>query len=116
MKPHAEFLEAAPKFDAPAVWLQGKRTQRIPGSITGVELQSPFNDAVKTIYDSSETNPVAFSHGLAILYWVLMTVKNPVTSLADQPLLNAARVVITGNPTDGWTLVDRKGTPVPAPR
>jgi broad specificity phosphatase PhoE len=106
----------APKFEAPTVWLQGKRTQRIPGSITGVELQSRFNDAIKTIYDSGETNPVAFSHGLAILYWVLMTVKNPVRFLADQPLPNTAHAVITGNPTDGWTLVDWNGTPVPAAR
>jgi broad specificity phosphatase PhoE len=98
------------------VWLHGKRAERIPGSINGLELQSRFNDAIKTIYDSGETNPVAFSHGLAILYWVLMTVKNPVMSLADQPLPNTAHVVVAGNPTDGWTLVDWNGTPVPASR
>ena len=106
----------APKFSAPTDWLQGKRADRIPGSINGFELESRFNDAVKTIYDTGETNPVAFSHGLAILYWVLMTVKNPVMSLSDQPLPNTAHVVLTGNPTDGWTLVDWNGTPVPASR
>jgi broad specificity phosphatase PhoE len=51
----------------------GDRPARIPASVNGVEFQSRFNEAVKSIYDSGETNPVAFSHGLAILYWVLMT-------------------------------------------
>lgn len=68
---------------------------------------------MKSIYDSGETNPVAFSHGLAILYWVLMTVKNSDLSLAEQPLPNTAHVVVAGNPSDGWTLVDWNGKAVP---
>jgi broad specificity phosphatase PhoE len=102
----------APRFPAPVAWLRGDRSARIPGSVTGVEFQSRFNEAVKTIYDSGETNPVAFSHGLAILYWVLMTVKNPDMALASDPLPNTAHVVVTGNPTDGWTLVNWNGRPV----
>jgi broad specificity phosphatase PhoE len=102
----------APRFPAPSAWLHGDRSARIPGSVTGVEFQSRFNEAVKTIYDSGETNPVAFSHGLAILYWVLMTVTNPDLSLANDPLPNTAHVVVTGNPTDGWTLVNWNGRPV----
>jgi broad specificity phosphatase PhoE len=102
----------APRFPAPSAWLHGDRSARIPGSVTGVEFQSRFNEAVKTIYDSRETNPVAFSHGLAILYWVLMTVTNPDVSLANDPLPNTAHVVVTGNPTDGWTLVNWNGRPV----
>lgn len=43
-----------------------------------------------------------------------MTVKNPNMSLANDPLPNTARVVVTGNPTDGWTLANWNGTPVPA--
>jgi broad specificity phosphatase PhoE len=106
---------SAPKFPAPTAWLHGDRTARIPGSINGDEFESRFNDAVRTIYDSGETNPVAFSHGLAILYWVLMSVKNPDMSLANDPLPNTAHVVVTGNPTDGWTLANWNGRPVPAP-
>jgi broad specificity phosphatase PhoE len=102
----------APRFPAPAAWLRGDPAARIPGSVNGVEFQSRFNEAVKTIYDSGETNPVAFSHGLAILYWALMTVKNPDMSLANDPLPNTAHVVITGNPTDGWMLVNWNGRPV----
>jgi broad specificity phosphatase PhoE len=102
----------APRFPAPAVWLHGDRSARIPGSVNGYEFRSRFSDAVKAIYDSGETNPVAFSHGLAILYWVLMTVKNPDMSLADVPLPNTAHIVVTGNPADGWTLVNWNGRPV----
>jgi broad specificity phosphatase PhoE len=105
---------SAAKFAAPAVWLRGDRSVRIPGSINGDEFETRFNDAVETIYDSGETNPVAFSHGFAILYWVLMTVKNPDMSLANDPLPNTAHVVVTGNPTDGWTLANWNGRPVPA--
>jgi broad specificity phosphatase PhoE len=104
----------APTFAAPVAWLHGNRTARIPGSINGDEFQARFNDAVKTIYDSGETNPVAFSHGRAIAYWVLMTVKNPDMAVANNPLPNTAHVVVTGNPTDGWTLANWNGTPVPA--
>ena len=109
-------LEAnAHSYPAPQVWLTGDRTARIPGAINGEEFESRFSDAVKTIYDSGETNPVAFSHGEAITYWVLMNVKNPVMSLADPLLRNTGHVVVTGNPTDGWTLNDWDGTTVSAP-
>ena len=46
---------------------------------------------------------MVFSHGEAILYWVLMNVKNPNLALADSPPPNTAHVVVSGNPTDGWT-------------
>ena len=106
---------SATTFAAPMAWLHGDRTARIPGSINGDEFQARFNDAVRSIYDSGETNPVAFSHGLAIAYWVLMTVKNPDMALAKNPLPNTAHVVVTGNPTDGWTLANWNGTSVAAP-
>jgi len=39
-----------------------------------------------------------------------MNVKNPKDSLAaSHPLPNLGRVVITGNPVTGWTLVDWDG-------
>jgi broad specificity phosphatase PhoE len=104
----------APNYPAPGVWLHGDRAARIPGSITGNEFESRFSAAVKTVYDSGQTNPVVFSHGEAIMYWVLMTTKNADLSLANNPLPNTAHVVVTGNPTDGWTLADWNGTPTPS--
>jgi broad specificity phosphatase PhoE len=104
----------APRYPAPGVWLRGDRAARIPGSITGNEFESRFNDAVKTIYDTGETNPVVFTHGEAITFWVLMNAKNADPGLANNPLPNTAHVVLTGNPTDGWTLADWNGTPIPA--
>jgi len=106
----------APQYQAPTAWLHGDRIARIPGSITGDEFESRFNDAVTVIYDSGQTNPVAFSHGEAIMYWVLMNATNADASLLEKDALpNTAHVVVTGNPLDGWTLVNWNGTPVRAP-
>lgn len=51
-----------------------------------------------------------FSHKFAIEYWTLMNAKNAKdTLLTSHPLPNIGRVVITGNPVTGWTLVDWDG-------
>ncbi len=95
---------------APTDWLNGDVRDSIPGSISGQEFNSQFNTAIRKIYDSGHSKPVAFSQGTAIMVWTLMNVKNPKSSLlTSHPLPNAGRVVITGNPMDGWTLVDWDG-------
>ncbi|OOK65388.1 phosphoglycerate mutase family protein [Mycobacterium kansasii] len=95
--------------------MHGDRAARISGSISGDEFEARFNAAVETIYDSGQTNPVVFSHGEAIMFWVHPT-KNADLSLANNPLPYTAHVVLAGNPTDGWTLVDWNGTPAPSRR
>ncbi|MGO9152618.1 histidine phosphatase family protein [Mycobacterium sp.] len=98
----------------PTRWLQGDRAARIPGSIDGNEFEARFDDAVQNIYDSGELNPVAFSHGGAIMLWVLMNVHNPDRSLlTSKQLPNLGRIVVTGNPTDGWTLTQWEADPPP---
>jgi len=99
---------------APAEWLNGDVKDAVPGSISGVEFNNDFTNAVQKIYDdakrSGKTNPVAFSHAEAIMYWTLMNVKNPKDSLATtHPLPNLGRVVVTGSPSMGWTLLDWDG-------
>jgi broad specificity phosphatase PhoE len=95
---------------APKDWLNGDRRDAIPGSISGNEFNDQFSAAIQKIFDSGHTKPVAFSHGTAIMIWTLMNVKNPKDSLLDShPLPNVGRVVITGSPTTGWTLVDWDG-------
>lgn len=95
---------------APADWLNGDVRNRIPGSVSGKEFNDRFTAAVQKIYDSGHQNPVVFSHKFAIAYWTLMNVKNAKTSLlASHPLPNIGRVVLTGNPMNGWTLVDWDG-------
>ncbi|MDV3123706.1 histidine phosphatase family protein [Mycobacterium sp. 21AC1] len=94
-------------FAAPEQWLRGDRSARIPGSVDGNEFDARFDDAVQRIYDTGDDNPIAYSHGGAIMMWVTMNVKNPDPArLLTEPLDNTGRVVVTGNPTDGWTLVD----------
>jgi broad specificity phosphatase PhoE len=101
-------------FVAPRRWLQGDRSARIPGSVDGNEFDARFDEAVQRIYDSGEQNPVAFSHSAAIMVWVLMNVRNRDPSLlSTQPLPNLGRVVLTGNPSDGWTLTEWDADPPP---
>jgi broad specificity phosphatase PhoE len=107
-------VATAPRNNAPDAWLTGNWAERIPGAANGYEFDARFDDAVKTIYRSGETNPVVFSHGLAIYYWVLMNAKNANAAVGQPPLRNTAHVVVTGNPTDGWTLADWDGYPTPA--
>ena len=95
---------------APADWLNGDLQDAVPESISGHEFNDQFSAAVQKIYDSGNTKPVAFSHAEAIMYWTLINVKNPKDSLAtSHPLPNLGRVVITGSPAMGWTLLDWDG-------
>jgi broad specificity phosphatase PhoE len=95
---------------APADWLNGDIKDAVPGSISGEQFNDRFSAAVQKIYDSGNSRPVAFSHAESIVYWTLMNVKNPKDSLAtSHPLPNLGRVVITGSPALGWTLVDWDG-------
>jgi broad specificity phosphatase PhoE len=95
-------------------WLQGDRSAQIPGSIDGNQFEARFDDAVQHIYDSGELHPVAFSHAAAIMLWVLMNVHNPDRSLLiNKPLPNMGRVVVTGNPSTGWTLAEWNANPPP---
>jgi broad specificity phosphatase PhoE len=95
---------------APADWLNGDIKDAVPGSISGEQFNDQFTAAVQKIYDSGNSRPVAFSHAQSIVYWTLMNVKNPKDSLAtSHPLPNLGRVVITGSPALGWTLVDWDG-------
>jgi broad specificity phosphatase PhoE len=95
---------------APADWIKGDVTDSIPGSISGKEFNDQFTGSVRKIYDGGRTKPVVFSQGAAIMVWTLMNVKGAKDSLlTSHPLPNVGRVVITGNPMTGWTLVDWDG-------
>ncbi|OBI06004.1 histidine phosphatase family protein [Mycolicibacter heraklionensis] len=95
---------------APLAWIQGERTAAVPGSIDGNQFNDEFGAAVQQIYDAGEANPVAFAHGVSIMTWTLMNVKNPRDELlTSHPLPNLGKVVITGNPATGWKLVDWDG-------
>lgn len=95
---------------APADWLKGDLQDSIPGSVTGKEFNDRFTAAMQKVYDSGRHNPVVFSHKFAIEYWTLLNAKNAKdTLLTSHPLPNIGRVVISGNPMTGWTLVDWDG-------
>ncbi len=97
---------------APMRWVSGDRAARIPGSIDGFEFDARYDDAVRRIYDSGDTNALAYSHGAAIMMWVAMNVRgvDPATFLTA-PLQNTGYFVIRGNPVDGWDLVSSRMDP-----
>ncbi|BDE12533.1 MULTISPECIES: histidine phosphatase family protein [Mycobacterium] len=96
---------------APTHWVvDGDVQNAIPGSINGSDFNSQFSAAIRKIYDSGHHKPVVFSQGNAIMVWTLMNVKNPKTGLlSTHPLPNVGRVVVTGSPTTGWTMVEWDG-------
>ena len=107
-------LDLKAMFGAPMRWLQGDRSARIPGSLDGNEFDARFDEAVQHIYGSGEQHPVAFSHVGAIMLWTMMNVRNADSSLLmSKPLPNMGRVVVTGNPSDGWTLTEWDADPPP---
>jgi broad specificity phosphatase PhoE len=94
----------------PQAWLRGDRRFGIPGSEDGDEFNGAFTNAVQKIYESGDDKPIAFSSGLAVMMWTLMNARNGKQNLlTDHPLPNTGRVVLTGNPTMGWTLVSWDG-------
>jgi broad specificity phosphatase PhoE len=95
---------------APADWINGDIQDSIPGSISGKQFNEQFTAAVNKVYNSGHNKPVVFSQGPAIMAWTLLNAKNGKNGLlTSHPLPNTGRVVITGNPTGGWTLVDWDG-------
>jgi broad specificity phosphatase PhoE len=105
-----ESMSSATYLLAPADWINGDIQDSIPGSISGKQFNDQFTGAVNKVYNSGHNKPVVFSQGPAIMAWTLLNTKNGKNSLlTSHPLPNTGRVVITGNPTDGWTLVDWDG-------
>lgn len=103
-------LAAATYMVAPMDWMRGQTNFAIPGSVSGREFNGKFTSAVQRIYESGDSKPVAFSSAASIMLWTLMNVRNGKDSLlTDHPLPNTGRVVVTGNPVNGWTLVDWDG-------
>ncbi|MEE3062849.1 MAG: histidine phosphatase family protein [Actinomycetota bacterium] len=95
---------------APADWINGDIQDSIPGSVSGKQFNEEFTAAVNKVYNSGHNKPVVFSQGAAIMAWTLMNARNGKSSLlSTHPLPNIGRVVVTGNPTDGWTLVEWDG-------
>ncbi len=113
----AGWFEGVPMSDTsgtfllgPEGWLRGDRRFGIPGSVDGNQFNNAFTAAVQSIYDSDDKKPLAFSSGLAIMMWTLLNARNSKPSLlTDHPLPNTGRVVVEGNPVNGWTLKEWDG-------
>jgi len=102
---------------APIKWLQGNLSPSIDGTsdtVNGTQFDARMDAALKTIYDNGDRNAIVFSHGGAIMFWTMLNANNltlvqKFTLLQTASLKNTDYVVIQGNPTDGWTLVNWNG-------
>jgi len=95
---------------APIDWVNGDIRNSIPGSMNGEQFNDQFTGAVNKIYHNGHLRPVVFSQDIAIMVWTLMNTKNGNSRLlTEHPLPYIGYVVVTGNPTHGWTLVDWNG-------
>jgi broad specificity phosphatase PhoE len=110
---HPQAIAGPALFGVVNEWLNGNTETRIPGAENGIEFLDRFSGAVREISTTGDQRPVAFSHGAAIAVWTLMSVSNPRFELfASQPLPNTGYVVVQGNPTVGWKLIDWNGTQI----
>lgn len=91
-----------------------------PGSTTGLnghQFEDRVNGALQTIYDNGDRNAAVFSHGGTIMVWTMMNAKNlspeqKIMLFTQHPLSNTNYVVVEGNPTDGWNLVEWNGVKI----
>jgi broad specificity phosphatase PhoE len=111
---------------APALWTLGLWFVPELGSsdANGMVFEDRVNGAIQTIYNTSVTHDdstdAVFSHEGTIAIWTLMNVKNPDFQMVLEELLKTGQLLpytgtveVQGDPTDGWTLVDWDGQPVP---
>ncbi|EGD56125.1 histidine phosphatase family protein [Gordonia neofelifaecis] len=97
-------------FQAPTQWMRGNLDARIPGAEDGHEFKKRFNDSLAAVVRTGVQNPVIFSHGGTIMTWSIMTATNAAEYAgklaAGEHLRNVGRVVLKGNPTTGWRIVE----------
>lgn len=100
----------------PVAWALGFPLVPMLGSpdVNGFVFSDRFGEAIETIAEGGG-HQVAFSHSAAIMFWTQMNVTNPdPTLLLTHQLSNTGIVELTGNPVDGWTLVNWDGVDVAA--
>ncbi|GEE02774.1 phosphoglycerate mutase [Gordonia spumicola] len=99
---------------APMKWLRGDLTARIPGAESGTEFKQRVDSSIDTVVKQGKKNPVIFSHGGTIMIWAMLTATNGrdyAAKIQTDYLRNVGRVVLKGNPTTGWKIVEWDGKP-----
>ena len=102
---------AAAMLETPTKWLRGDLTARIPGGEDGATFFGRVDQALADVYGYGVRNSLLVSHSGTIFYWV-----NARVSIGDQTppdlLGYTGYVTITGNPWDGWKLVEWKSSAI----
>ncbi|MUL44845.1 histidine phosphatase family protein [Mycobacterium sp. CBMA293] len=110
--PNVSILPITPNLDAFIPSAVGSTT-----GLNGHEFEARVNGALKQMYDNGDRNAAVFSHGGTIMIWTMMNAKNlsveqKIMLFAQHPLSNTNYVVVEGNPTDGWNLVNWNGVEI----
>ncbi|GAC79447.1 Broad specificity phosphatase PhoE [Gordonia malaquae] len=99
---------------APQQWLRGDLAARIPGAESGTEFKARFTDSIAAVVKARKTNAVVFSHGATIMFGTILASTNGreyMARLGTDYMKNVGRVVLKGNPTDGWRITEWVGNP-----
>ncbi|OBJ68776.1 histidine phosphatase family protein [Mycobacterium sp. 1274756.6] len=109
----------------PFLWTLGLYGVPQPGTaLNGMVFQDQFGSAVQSLYEASvaggDDHVAVFGHQASIAMWALMNADNPDYLLMARLALTTGELLpyggvveMAGSPTDGWTLVDWAGYPVP---
>ncbi|WP_418002203.1 histidine phosphatase family protein [Mycobacterium sp. PDNC021] len=103
---------ANPNYTDPSRAIPGGAAQ--PVSLNGNDFDARVNASLEQIYNNGDRNAAVFAHGGTIMFWTLMNAKNlspeqKLNLFATAPLGNTGVVVVEGNPTDGYNLVEWNG-------
>ncbi len=103
---------ANPNYTDPSRTIPGGAAQ--PVSLNGNDFDARVDASLEQIYNNGDRNAAVFAHGGTIMFWTLMNAKNlspeqKLNLFATAPLGNTGVVVVEGNPTDGYNLVEWNG-------
>lgn len=88
-------------------WAGGNPELRMPGGESGQEFFDRYDAAILAIAEHGAEHVALVSHGAAIRTWTSARVQGVQLDYVEHHALpNTAYVVIEGDPTHGWTLVE----------
>ena len=94
-------------------WAAGDLSVSMPGGADGHEFFGRFDGAVDAVAREHTGTVAIVSHGAAIRTWTGGRAENvDVDYAVAHPLSNTGVVVVTGSPTDGWSVEEWDGDPI----
>jgi probable phosphoglycerate mutase len=98
-------------FEVCMAWGGGDRDRVMPGATNGHEFFARFDESISMVPDAGTA--VVVTHAAAMRVWIAGTARNiePIFT-ARQELDNTGLVVLEGSASEGWDLVEWRGSPI----